>query len=453
MIQAPFDSIGVLDSLSNERKKQVVIVGGGFGGLYAARHLAKTDVQVTLIDRRNFHLFQPLLYQVATGGLSPEDISSPLRAILSKFRNIKVEMEEVVDIDPETRLVHLREDLIRYDYLILATGSQHHYFGRSDWEGYAPGLKTVEDALEIRNRVLSAFESAEIEEDETRRRALLRFVLVGGGPTGVELAGALAGLSTHTLKYDFRSIDPAESEIILVEGMDRILPTYPERLSRNAHAELESLGVKIRTGFKVSELKKNYIELSNGEVKEGFESETVLWAAGVKASSLTQTVAMRTKVATDRLGRLLVDKALSLPGFPELLVIGDMAAFRDEGGTILPGVASVAMQQGRHAAINIQRMISGRDPKPFGFRNPGTMAVIGRNAAVADLSFLKISGFVAWLLWVFVHIAYLIEFGNKLVVMAQWGWNYLTRKKGARLIGRTKIQHQVSLKDRYERSA
>jgi NADH dehydrogenase len=437
--------------MNKKRTPQVVIVGGGFGGLYAARYLGKANLQVTLVDRRNFHLFQPLLYQVATGGLSPEDISSPLRAILSNLRNVAVKMDEVVDINPKEKLVNLRGESIPYDYLILATGSQHHYFGRPDWEGYAPGLKTIEDALEIRNRVLNAFESAEREQDETKRKALLRFVLVGAGPTGVELAGALAELSQHTLKDDFRSIDPSDSEIILVEGMDRVLPTYPQNLSKKAQAELEALGVKIRTTCKVSELQPGWIELSNGDEREVIEAQSVLWAAGVKASPLTQEIAKRTNLVTDRLGRLPVEKDLSLSGFPEILAIGDMAAFRENEGTILPGVASVAMQQGRHAAINIQRMVSGRAPKPFRFRNPGTMAVIGRNAAVADLNFLNFSGFLAWLLWVFVHIVYLIEFGNKLVVMAQWGWNYLTRKKGARLIGRTTSLHRASFRNRYER--
>jgi NADH dehydrogenase len=434
--------------MNRNRTPKVVIVGGGFGGLYAARYLGSANVQITLVDRRNFHLFQPLLYQVATGGLSPEDISSPLRAILSKLRNVEVMMDEVVDVNPNEKLVHLRGESIPYDYLILATGSQHHYFGRSDWEGYAPALKTIEDALEIRNRVLRAFESAEREEDEAKRKSLLRFVLVGAGPTGVELAGALAELTQHTLKDDFRSIDPSDSEIILVEGMDRVLPTYPQNLSKKAQAELETLGVKIRTNCNVSELQPGWIELSKRDEREVIEVQTVLWAAGVKASPLTQEVAKRTNVATDRLGRLLVESDLSLPGFPTLFAIGDMAAFREHEGTILPGVASVAMQQGKHAAINIQRMISGLAPKPFRFRNPGTMAVIGRNAAVADLNFLRVSGFIAWLLWVFVHIVYLIEFGNKLVVMAQWGWNYLTRKKGARLIGRTTRRHRSSFRNR-----
>ena len=434
-------------------KSRVVVIGGGFGGLYAARHLRGADVEVTLIDRRNFHLFQPLLYQVATGGLSPEDISSPLRAILNGNRNTKVLLDEVLDIDPHLNQVHLAGRSLEYDYLIVATGSRHHYFGKPEWENNAPGLKSVEDALEIRNRILGAFEAAEKETDPTRRRALLRFVLVGAGPTGVELAGALAELSKYTMKHDFRSVNPGEAEILLLEGMDRILPSYPESLSRKAKRELEGLGVKVRTGVKVSQLREGCVELSAEGRKERLETHTVMWAAGVKASGLAGVLARRAGLMTDRQGRLMVRPDLSIPGFPRVFAIGDLAAFSTGEGETLPGVASVAMQQGRHAARNILRQVRGEPTVPFRYRDPGSMAVIGRHAAVADLGFLRLSGFIAWFLWVGVHIMYLIEFGNKMVVMAQWAWNYLTRKNGARLIGRQKEIQAISAAEKFEKPA
>ncbi|HEY9652892.1 MAG TPA: NAD(P)/FAD-dependent oxidoreductase [Coleofasciculaceae cyanobacterium] len=426
--------------MSNEPEHQplhhVVIVGGGFGGLYAAHHLRKAPVKVTLIDKRNFHLFQPLLYQVATGGLSPADIASPLRAVLSPNKNTKVLMGNVTDINPQQQTIQLHNEELTYDTLIVATGVSHHYFGNEQWVSQAPGLKTVEDALEMRHRIFAAFEAAEKEPDPEKRRAWLTFVIVGGGPTGVELAGALAELAHNTLKNDFRSIDTSEARILLLEGMDRVLPPYPPELSAKAKASLERLGVTVQTNTLVTNLEDNLVTIRQGDRIEQIPARTILWAAGMKASGMGEVLAQRTGVECDRAGRVIVQPDLSLPDYPNIFVIGDLANFphQYEDGKPLPGVAPVAMQQGDYVARLIQKRLKGETLPTFHYTNYGSLAVIGRNAAVVDLGFVKFSGFFAWLVWIFVHIFFLIEFDNKLLVMIQWAWNYFTRKRGARLI-------------------
>jgi NADH dehydrogenase len=412
----------------------VVIVGGGFGGLYAAQALDGAPVRVTLIDKRNFHLFQPLLYQVATGGLSPGDIASPLRAILSKQENVSVLMGEVVDVDPGRQQLTLRDGQLNYDKLIIATGVSHHYFGHDEWLEKAPGLKTIEDALEIRRRILSAFEEAERERDPVKRQAWLTFVVVGGGPTGVELAGALGELAQTTLRNDFRSIDPSEARILLLEGLDRVLPPYPAELSIKATESLHRLGVTVKTNCMVTEIDDHSVTVRrNGQIEQ-IPAKTVLWAAGMKASLLGQVLADRSDVELDRAGRVMVEPNLSLPDHPNIFVIGDLAHLAVEDGKPLPGVAPVAMQQGRYVAGLIKAQLANQNLPPFRYRNRGNLAVVGRNAAVADLGPLKFAGFPAWLAWIFIHIWFLIEFDNKLLVLFQWAWNYFTRKRGARLI-------------------
>ncbi|MCE9626235.1 MAG: NAD(P)/FAD-dependent oxidoreductase [Deltaproteobacteria bacterium] len=417
----------------NPKRKQVVILGGGFGGLYAAQALKAPDLGITLVDRRNFHLFQPLLYQVATGGLSPGDIASPLRAVL-KRNGIRVISAEAVDIDPKGQKVLLSDGELPYDFLVVATGSSHHYFGHPEWEPLAPGLKTVEDALEMRRRIFLAFETAERESDPQKRRAWLNFVVVGGGPTGVELAGALAELAYGTLKGEFQNIDTREVKIFLLEGTDRLLPPYPPKLSGKAEAKLRKLGVEVRTQSFLTKIEPGSVSVRRGEKSEKIPTHTVLWAAGVAASPLGKKLGQRCGIATDKAGRLPVEADLSLAGFPNLFVIGDLALFAHQGDAPLPGVAPVAMQEGRYVAKAILDRLRMRDTKPFHYVNKGNLAVIGRNAAVADLGFLQINGFFAWLIWTFVHIRYLIGFDNKLLVLMQWAWNYFTRNRGARLI-------------------
>ena len=420
---------------SASARHRVVIVGGGFGGLYAAKHLGNSGAEVLLIDRRNFHLFQPLLYQVATGGLSPGDISSPLRAVLKRYRNIRVIKGVVSEIDAAGKNV-LLEDGSRcgYDTLILAAGTRHHYFGNPGWERRAPGLKTIEDALEMRRRIFQAFESAEREPDPDLQAAWLTFLVIGGGPTGVELAGALAELAYATLKDDFRRIDPRSAKIILLEGSPRILSAYPETLSQKARRSLEKLGVEVRSGTLVVDIREDRVTLqANGE-STALASRTVLWGAGVQAAPLGAQLAETAGVALDNIGRVTVDSHLNPEGHPEIFVIGDLARCAGADGAALPGVAPVAMQQGRYAARMIRQRLRGRTLPPFRYVNKGNLAVIGRNAAVADLGYARFSGWPAWLVWVFVHIAYLIEFANRVLVLFQWAMNYITRKRGARLI-------------------
>jgi NADH:ubiquinone reductase (H+-translocating) len=416
-------------------KHHVVIVGGGFGGLYAAKSLGRAPVNVTLIDKRNFHLFQPLLYQVATGTVSPADISSPLRSILAKNKNTQVLMEEVIDIDPERNVVILKGQEVSYDTLVVATGVSHHYFGNDQWRDTAPGLKTVEDALEMRRRIFLAFEAAEKETDPEKRRAWLTFVIVGGGPTGVELAGAIAELAFHTLKHDFRNINTTETQILLLEGLDRVLPPYPPDLSAKAEASLTRLGVTVRTKTLVTNIEDEMVTTRQGDRVEQIPTRTVLWAAGVKASAMGAVLANCTGAELDRVGRVVVGPDLSIPGHPNIFVIGDLANFaHQEDGKPLPGVAPVAIQEGEYLAKLIKHRVKGQTLPPFSYTNAGSLAVIGQNAAVVDLGFIQFSGPLAWLIWVFAHIYYLIEFDNKLIVMLQWGWNYFTRNRGARLI-------------------
>lgn len=413
----------------------VVIIGGGFGGLYAAQALGRAPVSVTLVDKRNFHLFQPLLYQVATGSLSPGDIASPLRAVLSHQHNTRVLAAEVTGLDVARRCVLLRDGACTYDTLIVATGSSHHYFGREEWAAMAPGLKTIEDALEIRRRILLAFEAAEREADQDRRRTWLTFVIVGAGPTGVELAGALAELAHKTLKNDFRTINPTEAKIFLLEAADRVLSSYPPDLSVKAAASLSHLGVMIQTNTRVTDIQHHTVAMQRGEGPVAhMQAGTVLWAAGMKASPLGQGLASQAGAQLDRAGRIMVEPDLTVPGHPDIFVIGDLANFSHQTGQPLPGVAPVARQQGQYAAKLLQQRLQGNALPPFRYKDQGNLAVIGRNAAVADLGALKFSGFLAWLIWVFIHILSLIEFDNRMMVMFQWAWNYVTRKRGARLI-------------------
>jgi len=403
----------------------VVILGGGFAGLRCARALRGVPVRITLIDRSNHHLFQPLLYQVATASLSPSDIASPIRSILKRQTNLEVWMGEAVDVDVDRRVVLLRDGEIPYDYLVVATGVTHAYFGRDDWAPHAPGLKTVDDALEIRRRFLLAFETAEREADEAARRRLLTFVIVGAGPTGVELAGAMAEIARQVMPREFRSIDTTTARILLVEGADRVLPGYAPSLSAKARRQLERLGVEVRTGARVTEIEEGAVWIGDERIEAG----NVFWAAGVAASPL----GARLGAEVDRAGRVKVAPDLSVPGHPEVFVAGDLAAV-EQGGRPVPGVAPAAMQMGRHVARAIRADLEGRPRPVFRYFDKGSLATIGRAAAVAEIAGLKLSGLVAWLVWVFVHILYLIGFRNRLVVMVQWAWAYLMYQRGVRLI-------------------
>jgi NADH dehydrogenase len=404
----------------------VVIVGGGFGGLYAARALAGQAVRVTLLDRRNYHLFQPLLYQVATAALNPSDIAAPLRSVLRRATNVTVFLASVERVELAGRRVVLERGEIGYDALVLAAGASHSYFGHDDWEVFAPGLKTLEDALEIRRRVLLAYEAAERELDGAEQRALLTFVVIGGGPTGVELAGALGEISRQTIARDFRLIDPTKARIILLEGGPRILPTFPESLSRSAENALRRIGVEVRTNAIVTRVTADAVWLGGEQVR----ARTVLWAAGVAAAPLARTLG----ASLDRSGRVLVEPDLSVPGHPEVFAIGDLCAFLHQTGAPLPGVAPVAIQQGRAVADNVQRRLRGQPTRPFRYRDKGSMATIGRAAAVAVVGRFRLSGLVAWLAWLLVHIMFLIGFRNRLLVLFEWAWAYVTWHRGARLI-------------------
>jgi len=408
------------------QQPHIVIVGAGFGGLRAARALKHADVRITVIDRRNYHLFQPLLYEVATAGLSPNDIAYPIRAVLRRQKNSRVFLAEVVAIDTKRRKVVLQDGEVEYDYLILATGAGHSYFGHPEWEAYAPGLKTIEDALEIRRRILLAFEMAERETDEERRRALLTYVIIGGGPTGVELAGAIAEIAYTVMVQDFRSIRPQDARIILVEAGPRILPFMPESLSLKAEGALKRLGVEIVKDSPVTSVRQGMVMAGTQTIHAG----TVLWAAGVEPSPLARSLG----VPLDDVGRVPVNPDLSIPGHPEVFVIGDLSAFVDETGKPLPGLAAVAVQQGRQVARNILRMCNGLPSEPFHYVDLGTMATIGRAAAVVNFNWITLSGFVAWVIWIFVHILLLIGFRNRFVVLFDWAWSYLSFQRSARLI-------------------
>jgi NADH dehydrogenase len=406
---------------------RVLIIGGGFGGLYAARALRGAPVDVTVVDRRNHHVFQPLLYQVATAGLSPGDIASPIRWILRRQRNVEVLLGEVDRVEIAQHAVHLTDGAeIPYDYLIVAAGATHAYFGHEAWQAYAPGLKSLEDALEIRRRVLMAFERAERETDPTRRQILLTFVVVGGGPTGVELAGALAEIARKSLARDFRHFDPGSARIILLEAGPYLLATFPEPLREDARNDLQRLGVDVRTSTPVTGLGASRVDTSAFSIA----ADTILWAAGVAASPLGATLG----APTDRAGRVLVNPDLSIPGHPEVFVIGDLALLKGPDGRPYPGVAQVAIQMGVHAVKNILRSTEGQPMRPFVYHDLGNMATIGRAAAVADFGWLRLHGLIGWIAWLFVHIFNLIGFRNRLLVMIQWAWAYATYQRSVRLI-------------------
>lgn len=404
----------------------IVIIGGGFGGLYAARALAREKARITLIDRHNYHLFQPLLYQVATAALNPSDIAAPIRSIVRKQKNISVVLGEAKSIDPGRRRVTLDDGDLGFDYLVVATGATHSYFGHDEWETSAPGLKSIDDALEIRRRVLLAFEAAEIETDPARQSALLTFVVVGGGPTGVELAGALSEIARETMLRDFRRIRPENARVMLVEGKERVLPTYPPSLSEKARRQLERLGVEVLTDTVVTSIDAQSVRLGERIVA----TSTVLWAAGVQASPLARSLG----APLDRAGRVEVEPDLSVPGRGAIFVIGDLAAVRKADGSPVPGVAPAAIQEGAHAAHNIALALAGQPTRPFRYRDKGSLATIGRAAAVADLHGLHLSGFIAWFAWLAIHIFFLIGFRNRLLVITQWAWAYVTYQRGARLI-------------------
>ena len=404
----------------------VVVVGAGFGGLNAVLSLSRARVRVTVVDRRNHHLFQPLLYQVATAALSPADIAYPIRAIFRKQENATVLLAEAGSVDRSARELVLSDGRLGFDYLVLATGARHSYFGHDSWEPRAPGLKSLEDALEIRRRILLAFERAERERDRERRRALLTFVIVGGGPTGVELAGAIAEIARHVLVREFRSIDSRESSIQVLEAGPRILPTFPPDLAARAQQALERLGVQVRTGCAVRDVAPDSVVAGDTRIA----AATILWAAGVRASPLARSLA----VPLDAAGRVRVEPDLSIPGDDRIFAIGDVATLDSAAGNPLPGVAPVAMQQGRHVAENVKRDLAGLPRRPFRYRDKGSLAVIGRAEAVADLGKVRISGFLAWLAWCFVHILYLVGFRNRAVVLFEWAWAYVTHQRGARLI-------------------
>jgi len=437
---------------------RVVIVGGGFAGLYAARELGKDKaVEVTLIDRRNYHLFQPLLYQVATGALSPGDIAQPLRAILRRYRNTRVVLGEAVALDPTARCVELSDGGgVEYDTLIVATGARHAYFGHDEWAPLAPGLKTIEDATDMRRRILIAYEAAEREADPARRKEWMTFVVVGAGPTGVELAGALGEIARDTLRRDFRSIRPSDAQVLLVEALDRVLPLYPVKLSKSARRQLERLGVTVRTSTRVTAIDESGIDVVVGGAApaasgasgaapapapaptERIPTRTVLWAAGVQASSFGGKVAQALGVETDRAGRVPVGPDLSVAGHPEVMILGDLAVATRVGGKLVPGVAPAAIQEGLYAANSIRRRVHGKPSRPFKYSDRGDVAVIGRLSGVADIRWLgrigQMSGFVAWGMWLGVHILYLIGFANRLVVLIRWAWSFLTHGRGTRLI-------------------
>ena len=403
----------------------VVIIGGGFAGLDAARGLGGAAVRVTLLDRHNYHLFQPLLYQVATAALSPGDIASPIRWILRKQKNVQVLLADVHAIDTQRRVVVTDRGEVAYDFLIVAAGATHSYFGHPEWSARAPGLKTLDDALEIRRQVLLAYEAAERESDADNRQRLLTFVIVGGGPTGVELAGALAEIARQSLPQDFRSIRPESARILLVEAGPAVLSTFPETLRKRARESLEKLGVEVITGKPVTQIDGRGVAIG-GEV---IPAQTVLWAAGVAASPLAKSLG----VPLDRVGRVTTQPTLALAEHPEVYVVGDLCAFV-ENGKPLPGVAQVAMQQGAHAAANIRRALGNQPQTPFHYHDYGTMATIGRNAAVGEVFGLKISGVFGWLFWIFLHIFWLIGFRNRVIVMVEWAWSYFTQQRRVRLI-------------------
>jgi NADH dehydrogenase len=435
MLRLPMTNIRNTESTVSKPPK-VVIIGGGFGGLAVAKGLRGVTADVTVIDRRNFHLFQPLLYQVATGGLSPANISVPLRAALKRYRNTTVLLSEVVSIDVQRKIVNLKEGKeCPFDFLILATGASHNYFGHGEWEAQAPGLKTIEDAIEIRRRILSLFEEAELETDPEKQRALLRFVVVGGGPTGVELAGALGEIAHQTLSGNFRRIDPEIAEVLLVEASPQILNGYKPWLVERAKTALARLGVSVRERTQVKDVAGDHIVVDAEGKIERIDSKCVLWAAGVTASPLGRSLAQQVGVPTDSTGRVPVGPDLTLPGHPEIFIIGDLARVLQDGKPV-QGVAPAAMQGGEYVAAVLRKRLEDPQfhPRPFQYRDKGAMTSIGRSYAIVQLKRVAFAGFGAWLLWLWVHIVYLAQFANRLLVLIQWGWNYFTLNRSARLI-------------------
>ena len=416
---------------------RVVVIGGGFGGLYAARALRSEAISVTLVDRRNFHLFQPLLYQVATGALSPGEIAAPLRVLLRKQKNAQVLLAEAADLDAAKRFLILADTgdqgSLPYDSLVVAAGAHNFYFGNDAWEPAAPGLKSLEDATRIRHKILYAFEAAERETDPERRRRWLTFVIVGAGPTGVELAGALAEIANDSLRHDFRSIHPEESRILLLDAAPRVLTTFPESLSAAAERQLIRLGVRVLPQVRVTAIDPGGVTYAASTGTNRIESHTILWAAGVKPSPWGEILSRRAGAALDRGGRVKVNADLSIPGHPEIFVIGDLA-YREQDGKPLPGIAPVAMQEGRHVASVIAARLEGRTPKPFRYFDKGYLAVIGRNKGVGVIGGVKLHGWIAWFVWLFVHLMYLADALNRVLVFLRWGYQYLTFYRGARLI-------------------
>lgn len=407
-------------------KKKIVIIGAGFGGLTAAKNLAETDFEITLIDKTNHHLFQPLLYQVATAALSPADIAVPIRSLLSDYKNIKVILDEVISIDKKNHIVNLRNSQLEFDYLIVAVGARHSYFGKNEWEKIAPGLKTLTDALVIREKIIEALELAEKETNPELMKKYLTFVIVGGGPTGVELAGAIAEIAKETMIKDYKNFKPEDTKVILIEAADRVLPSFDRKLSEQAKEDLEKMGVEVKLNTKVENISEDGVLTNQGFIK----SKTIIWAAGNQASPLLSSL----NVETDRAGRVIVNKDCSIPGNPEIFVIGDAAHFEEENGKVLPGVAQVAIQQGRFVAEVIKNEIPTEKRPVFKYKDKGTMATIGKAKAVAEIKGLKLSGVIAWLAWSIVHIFFLIGFRNRFRVMIEWIWYYITKRHGTRLI-------------------
>ncbi len=418
-----------------DTKRHVVIVGGGFGGLETAKRLRQADVRVTIVDRHNYHLFQPLLYQVATGGLSPANIATPLRAIVRKQANCEVLMAEVTDFDIANRRLVLADGELTYDVLVLAAGATHSYFGHDEWEPLAPGLKTIAEAANIRHRVYVAFEAAERETDAQERQALLTFVIVGGGATGVELAGALSEIAKHTLKYDFRHINPEDARILIVEAAPHVLAHYPEELCNRAAEKIRKLGVEVHTHTKVTEITSEHVCLATADGETIVPTRTVLWGAGVQANPLGKKLAVACGLETDRAGRVPVSSQLNIDGHDDLYVIGDIATCLDAAGRPLPGLAPVAMQQGAYVADAIVARLANKPmARPFVYRDYGTMATIGRAAAVAQIGKRQFCGAFAWFLWLFVHLMMIVQFQNRLLILVQWAWNYLTFNRSNRII-------------------
>jgi NADH dehydrogenase len=421
--------------VTNQRQHRVIIVGGGFGGLRAASRLRDGQLAITLIDRRNYHLFQPLLYQVATGGLSPANIAVPLRNLLYRQKNVQVLLGEVTGFDVERRVVQMGADEREYDTLILAAGSSHSYFGKDEWAALAPGLKSVDDATTIRRKILLAFEEAERARDPELIRDLLTFVIVGGGPTGVEMAGAVSDLAYGTLKHDYRTFQPSDTRIVLIEGHSRLLPPFSPDLSHAAERGLQRLGVEVVTGGRVTDVQSDHVLVHKDGEDKRINTRTVIWAAGVQASPLGHALAEATGTTLDRSGRVVVEPDLSLPGHPEIFIIGDMANFALPDGQTLPALAPVAMQQGEYVARLIQRRLKNQpQPAHFHYRDYGTMATVGRKMAVVDLHGWRFSGVLAWFVWLLVHLMQIVQFQNRLLVLIQWAWLYFTRNRSARLI-------------------